>query len=284
MRARAVLAGLYNVAPDSAAAHLIAAQMMVRLELDAQAEAELTRRSRRIRRLPHGQLPARPDGAVPRPARRGGRADRARAGDQPGNAMAFSQLGDALRAPVEVGRGDRGAAEIDLAESVLQRAVHPARPGLHEEGAARHRRRHAPRARFSTIRTTGPPTTCSRSCSSRRAGRTRRSASSRSPSACRASRGADGAARRARAARAGRCSALRPGCARSSLARQPPATGSPPPRPWPVRFTDVAAQRRPARPDSSTAASIASASSSRPTAPASRSSTTTTTAGSTRSC
>ena len=45
----------------------------------------------------------------------------------PGNAMAFSQLGDALVAPVEVGRGHRRAAEVDLAEPVLQRALHPAR-------------------------------------------------------------------------------------------------------------------------------------------------------------
>ena len=61
----------------------------------------------------------------------------------PSDAMALYQLGDALRAPESLGRGDSRAAAVALAEPVLQRAVHPARPRLHEEGAAGHRRRHA---------------------------------------------------------------------------------------------------------------------------------------------
>ena len=52
----------------------------------------------------------------------------------PGNAMALLAARRRLRAPGEVGRGDRGAAEVDLDQPVLQRALHPARPGLHEEG------------------------------------------------------------------------------------------------------------------------------------------------------
>ena len=43
----------------------------------------------------------------------------------------------------QVGRGDRRAAEVDLDQPVLQRALHPARQGLHAEGSARDGRGHA---------------------------------------------------------------------------------------------------------------------------------------------
>ena len=82
--------------------------------------------------------------------------------------MAFYQLGDAY---VRQAQWDehRRAAEVDLDEPVLQRALHPAGQGLHEEGPARHRRGHAaPRDRVRPEQQAR--TTCSRSCCSRPAG------------------------------------------------------------------------------------------------------------------
>jgi tetratricopeptide (TPR) repeat protein len=93
--ARAVFASMYGVGPDTAAAHLIAAQMMIRLEMEPQAEKELTQALAKDPRLPNanyllGQL------ALFR-----GRLDEAIALSQrelavnPINAVALSQLGDA---------------------------------------------------------------------------------------------------------------------------------------------------------------------------------------------
>ena len=80
----------------------------------------------------------------------------------PGNAMAFYQLGDARVAAV---------ASWDEAIAALQKSiwlnpfysapVHPARQGLHEEGAARHRRRDAHAAPSSTTPTIDRRTTFS---------------------------------------------------------------------------------------------------------------------------
>jgi tetratricopeptide (TPR) repeat protein len=54
--ARSVLASIYRVVPDSAAAHLIAAQMMIRLEMEPQAEAELTKALEKDPRLPNANF------------------------------------------------------------------------------------------------------------------------------------------------------------------------------------------------------------------------------------
>ena len=93
--ARAVLADLFKVAPQSAAAHLIAAQMMTRLELDALAEPELTRAIEKDPRLPSANL------LLGQIALFRGRIPDAIAfttrelAINPASAMAFSQLGDA---------------------------------------------------------------------------------------------------------------------------------------------------------------------------------------------
>jgi tetratricopeptide (TPR) repeat protein len=93
--ARAVFASMYGVAPDSAAAHLIAAQMMTRLEMEPQAEAELTQALGKDPKLPSANF-LRGQVALFR-----GRLDEAIALTQrelainPLNAMALSQLGDA---------------------------------------------------------------------------------------------------------------------------------------------------------------------------------------------
>lgn len=93
--AREVFASVYKVPPDSAAAHLIAAQMMVRLEMEAMAEAELTRALTKDPRLPNanfllGQMAL----------FRGRLAEAITLSERelainPSNAMALAQLGDA---------------------------------------------------------------------------------------------------------------------------------------------------------------------------------------------
>jgi len=111
--ARASLARTFKLAPDSAAAHVVTAQMMLRLEIEPQAEAELKRALEKDARIPRanyllGQL------ALFR-----GRLDDAIALSEreltanPGDAMALYQLGDAyLR-----------AAKTDEAMAALQKSL-----------------------------------------------------------------------------------------------------------------------------------------------------------------
>jgi tetratricopeptide (TPR) repeat protein len=93
--ARGVLADLFKVAPQSASAHLIAAQMMTRLELDSLAEPELTRALEKDPRLPSANL------LLGQIALFRGRIPDAIAfttrelAINPASALAFSQLGDA---------------------------------------------------------------------------------------------------------------------------------------------------------------------------------------------
>ena len=142
--------------------------MMIRLEMEPQAEAELTKRVEKDSAAAAGAKLLLGQIALFR-----GRLDEAvtlterELASIPANAMALSQLGDALRAAVEVGRSDRRAAEIDLAEPVLQRALHPARQGVHEEASSPRRPKACCAAPSSTTRTTAPRTTCSPSCCSR---------------------------------------------------------------------------------------------------------------------
>ena len=93
--ARRVLAGLYRVPADSAAAHVIAAQVMVRLEMESQAESELTRALQKDPRMPNANY------LLGQMALFRGRFAEAIAlterelANNPSNAMALSQLGDA---------------------------------------------------------------------------------------------------------------------------------------------------------------------------------------------
>lgn len=93
--ARAVLASIYGVRADSAAAHLLTAQAMVRLEMESLAEPELRSALDKDPRLPNASF------LLGQVALFRGRLDEAIALTEreievnPGHAMAFSQLGDA---------------------------------------------------------------------------------------------------------------------------------------------------------------------------------------------
>jgi tetratricopeptide (TPR) repeat protein len=107
--ARAVLASIYGAPADSAAAHLVTAQTLVRLELEGMAEVELKRAVEKDARLPAahfllGQVAlfrGRLDEAIVLTARE--------LEINPANAMALSQLGDAY---VRQGRWDEAIAAL----------------------------------------------------------------------------------------------------------------------------------------------------------------------------
>lgn len=94
-RARETFARMFGLAADSAAAHLVTAQMMIRLEFESAAEAQLKLAREKDDKLPQvhmllGQLAlfrGRLDDAVALTERE--------ISLNPGNALAFSQLGDA---------------------------------------------------------------------------------------------------------------------------------------------------------------------------------------------
>jgi tetratricopeptide (TPR) repeat protein len=108
-RAREALAETFALPSDSAAAHLVAAQMMNRLEQEAQAEAEITRALDKQPHLPHAHY------LLGQMAMFRGRLDAAIALTEreiainPGNAMAYYQLGDAY---VRQSNWDAGIAAL----------------------------------------------------------------------------------------------------------------------------------------------------------------------------
>ena len=95
-RARETLASVFGIPPASAGAHLLAAQMMIRLEHEALAEAELKRAVAKQADIPRANL------LLGQIALFRGRLDesiglsRRELAISPGDAMAFYQLGDAL--------------------------------------------------------------------------------------------------------------------------------------------------------------------------------------------
>jgi len=112
-RARENWARAFHVAPDSAAGHLVAAQMMVRAEMEEMAQAELTAALKKDPRLPQANL------LLGQAALFRGRFDDAIAlfekelATNPGNAMAYYRMGDAYTRE----------QEWDKALGALQRSV-----------------------------------------------------------------------------------------------------------------------------------------------------------------
>jgi tetratricopeptide (TPR) repeat protein len=112
-RARETWARAFHVAPDSAAGHLVAAQMMVRAEMEDMAQAELTAALKKDPRLPQANL------LLGQAALFRGRLDEAIALFQkeleasPGNAMAYYRMGDAYTRQLQ----------WDKAIAALQRSV-----------------------------------------------------------------------------------------------------------------------------------------------------------------
>jgi tetratricopeptide (TPR) repeat protein len=112
-RARETWARAFHVPGDSAAAHLLAAQMMVRAEMEDMAQAELTAALKKDPRLPQANL------LLGQAALFRGRLDEAIAlfnkelETSPGNAMAFYRMGDAYTRQLQ----------WDKAIGALQRSV-----------------------------------------------------------------------------------------------------------------------------------------------------------------
>jgi tetratricopeptide (TPR) repeat protein len=111
--ARASLARTFQVQPDSAAAHLLAAQMMIRLEMEALAETELKRALEKDPKIPRAHY------LLGQMALFRGKLDEAVALSEqelainPGDAMALFQIGDAhLR-----------ASRVDEAIAALQKSL-----------------------------------------------------------------------------------------------------------------------------------------------------------------
>jgi tetratricopeptide (TPR) repeat protein len=112
-RARETWARAFRVPADSAAGHLVAAQMMVRAEMADMAQTELTAALKKDPRLPQANL------LLGQAALSRGRFDDAIAlfekelATNPGNAMAYYRLGDAYTRQLE----------WDKALGALQRSV-----------------------------------------------------------------------------------------------------------------------------------------------------------------
>jgi len=112
-RARETWARAFHVPADSAAAHLLAAQMMVRAEMEDMARAELTAALKKDPRLPQANL------LLGQAALFRGRLDEAIAlfnkelETSPGNAMAYYRMGDAYTRQLQ----------WDKALDALQRSV-----------------------------------------------------------------------------------------------------------------------------------------------------------------
>jgi tetratricopeptide (TPR) repeat protein len=124
--ARDALAVTFAVPPDQAGVHLIAAQQLIRLNLDETAAAELKRALEKDARLPNARY------LLGQMALFRGRleesAEWTRGESRQCNGVV--PAGRRLYPRGEVGSGHRDAAALPVGEPVLQRPVHSARPRL----------------------------------------------------------------------------------------------------------------------------------------------------------
>ena len=178
-KARESFARTFGLSPTSAAAHLIAGQMMNRLELEDLAEAELKMALQKDPKLPEahyllGQI------AIFRSRFDEGLAlMREELAINPAHAMALYRIGDIYARQLKWNATRTSAARTSCLEKRTAARIGPTRP------------KRCCAARSSTIRTTKRRTISSRNCCSRPAASMKRNASSRSPNGCKTNEIAD---------------------------------------------------------------------------------------------
>jgi len=158
-RARETWARAFHVPADSAAGHLVAAQMMVRAEMEEMAQAELTAALKKDPRLPQANLllgqaalfRGRSTRRSPSSRRSSRRAPRAR--------WPTTGWADAYTRQLQWDKALDAAATFGMAPTRISAVLHPDGQGLPGQGRPRRRPKACSGAPSATTRTTRPRTT-----------------------------------------------------------------------------------------------------------------------------